>query len=62
MEHVVTEFDLWGPFTGPNYHPHRRRAYLKHRAWVKPIFLLGCIIAVCVGLALALAGYSGPQL
>jgi hypothetical protein len=62
MEHVMTNHELWGPWIGSAANPAPRRAYLKHRAWVAPVFLVLCVLAICLGMTLAALGVDGFQL
>ncbi|WP_298800050.1 hypothetical protein [uncultured Devosia sp.] len=58
----MTDYEKFGPWIGNAVHvPPARRGH-RHIPWVKPVFIALCIIAVCLGLAAALAGYQGPQL
>lgn len=40
----------------------RRRAYLKHRSWVGPVFIVLAVAAIVFGGLAALAGWQAPQL
>lgn len=54
----MTEFDLWGPWTGAAISPNRRRTYLKHRSWFWPVFVVLALIAIVTGSLVALSGVS----
>jgi len=39
-----------------------RRAYLKHRSWIGPVFVVLAVLAMIFGGLVALAGWQAPQL
>lgn len=52
----MTNYDLWGPWTGSALQIETRRTYLKHRSWALPLFL--AVLALVTGALVALAGWG----